>query len=312
MPASYGLDPTDAFGVAAPGVVRVGIGRDDDEQARRHREPGQLVAGVTVDGSRRSITRGIRRRSPRRRPASISPSTTPMSAPTSISDAERGRQLAGEVRQRGEVDGEVHEEARDDRSRSQRHVAEQHREAEERQHVGGAGHLLDVTRQGAEHDARADEPADRGTGAPLRGVAPVASRDPRRDGADEDDRGQPVHELLARHRHHDALDVAPGRRPSRGTRCTRPPAAVRRASGTRATPGSPSARSRGCPAPRGRTAARRGAAPATSRPARGTTRARPTRKCPRRRPPRSHRPTGPQARSATTPSRSSATPSRSS
>jgi len=211
-PGDRGLHPADAFGMTAARVVGVGVGRYDDEQTRRHRRPVdprfQLAAGATDDGSRRSITRGIRRRRPKRRPASIRPSSSPMSAPTSTTTrkvfgiapakyASAARSMVRCTRKTG-----------DDRTRPQRRVAQQHGEAQEREQVGGAVHLVDVSRERAEHEPRAHQPADRGTRAPLRGVAPVVAREARTERSDQDHCGHAVDQLFTGDGHHDALDIA--------------------------------------------------------------------------------------------------------
>ena len=132
------------------------------------------------------------------------------------------------------------------RTRAQRDVPEQHREAEERHDVRRARHLLDVAGQRAEHEAGADEAADARDRRPTRRCR--ASCGPRawRTRAHQDHRGEAVHELLAGHRDDDALDVAPRRPPTAGTRCTTRARSDRRASGTRATRAGSGARSRGC------------------------------------------------------------------
>ena len=145
---------------------------------------------------------------------------------------------------------------------------------------GGTGHLVDVPGQRAEHEPGADEAADRGAGAPRRGVAPVAPGDPRAQRADEDDRGQAVDELLTGDRDDDALDVAPRRHRLR----------VRDAphQHDRAAEQEELAPRREAPTREAEVAGtdqrdqqrRRAAARATSTPGRGTTPAGPTTRCP--------------------------------
>ena len=95
------------------------------------------------------------------------PSTTPTQGTDVDQHPQDAGELAGEERERREIDHEVHEEPGEDRAGPQGDVAEQHGQAEERHQVGGAGHLLDVARQRAEHETRADETTDRGAAAPA-------------------------------------------------------------------------------------------------------------------------------------------------
>ena len=123
-------------GCPRPVSCRVGAGWDDDQEdasSRDRRGSVRTGAAATVDGSRRSMTRGTRRRRPRRRPASMRPSSRPTSAPTSTTHAERvagsapaknasaARSMVRCTRKPGMIEPE-----------RKRRVAEQHREAEER------------------------------------------------------------------------------------------------------------------------------------------------------------------------------------
>ena len=219
------------------GVVQIGPGRGDEERSAAPRRPGSAHNGVTTRSLlRRSITRGTRRRRPSRRPASMRPSTTPTRAPTSIStrkaagsspakNTSAARSITRCTRNPGRIEPD-------------RRATYPSSTARLRNGTRLAAPVICSTWPGrsAEHETPPTRPPMAGPLPRRRGVTPVAPGEPGARGADQRDRGEPVHEFLAGDRDHDTLHVAPG---GHGLRVRNAPdqrRSVRPAAGIRATP----------------------------------------------------------------------------